>query len=109
MNGICIFFCALFILMGAAFACGKGPMYLSVWNSIPQQQRAKMKIKPLRRNAGAMIALSGLIFGGKGVCSDLDDHWFVWAMILWLIAAGVDAWYLSKSGRYQTQSSATRF
>lgn len=48
-----------------------------------------------------VIALNGIIFLLKGFWSAFGDHWFVGAMIAWLVVAGFDVWYIGKSKRYQ--------
>ena len=65
-----------------------------------QEEKDKIKIVPLCRNIGEVIALNGLIFLLKGLWPDFENQWFVTAMIAWLIVAGFDLWYIEKSGRY---------
>ena len=67
---------------------------------MPQEEKEKIKIVPLCRNIGEVIALSGIIFLMKGLCSGFEDHWFVTAMTAWFIVAGFDLWYIEKSNRY---------
>ena len=61
------------------------------------------------RNIGEIIALNGIIFLMKGLWSGFPNHWFVCAMIAWLIVAGFDVWYIEKSNRYRRPWSALRF
>ena len=68
---------------------------------MPQEEKEKIKIVPLCRNIGEVISLNGLIFLMKGFWAAFSNHWFVGAMIAWLIVAGFDVWYISKSGRYR--------
>ena len=68
---------------------------------ISQSEKDKIKIRPLCRNIGEVIALNGIIFLLKGFWSAFGDHWFVGAMIAWLVVAGFDVWYIGKSKRYQ--------
>ena len=65
-----------------------------------QEEKEKIKIVPLCRNIGEVIALNGLIFLLKGLWSGFENHWFVTAMIAWFIVAGFDLWYIEKSDRY---------
>ena len=85
------------------FACGKGHIHLSAWKNMPQEEKEKIKIGPLCRNIGEVIALNGIIFLMKGLWSGFVDHWFVAAMIAWLIIAGFDIWYIEKSNRYRNK------
>ena len=100
MNLTCILFGIIFMIAGFMFACGKGHIYFSSWKNISQEEKEKIKIAPLCRNIGEVIALSGLIFLLKGLCPRFEDHWFVIAMIVWFIVAGFDLWYIEKSNRY---------
>ena len=67
---------------------------------MPQEEKDKIKMVPLCRNIGEVIALNGLIFLSKGLWPGFSNHWFVGAMVAWLIVAGFDVWYIGKSERY---------
>ena len=62
MDFTCIFFGVLFTVAGFVFACGKGHTHLSAWKNMPQPEKDKIKIRPLCRNIGEVIALNGIIF-----------------------------------------------
>ena len=68
---------------------------------MPQEEKEKIKIVPLCRNIGEVIALNGIIFLMRGLWSGFAGHWFVAAMIAWLMIAGFDVWYIEKSNRYR--------
>ena len=68
--------------------------------NMTQEEKDKIKIVPLCRNIGEVIALNGLIFLLKGLWPGFENHWFVTAMIAWFIVAGFDLWYIEKSDRY---------
>ena len=104
MNLTCIFFGIIFTIAGFMFACGKGHIHLSSWKNMPQEEKEKIKIVPLCRNIGEVIALNGLIFLLKGLWPGFENHWFVTAMIAWFIVAGFDLWYIEKSARYYKKS-----
>ena len=103
MDYTCIFFGVLFTIAGILFASGRGHVHLSAWKSMSQEEKDKMKIVPLCHSIGGVIALSGIIFLMKGLWAGFSNHWFVCAMIAWLIVAGLDVWYISKSSRYRNQ------
>mgnify|MGYP000062489438 FL=1 len=103
MDYTCIFFGVLFTIAGVVFAFGKGHIHLSAWKNMPQEEKEKIRIVPLCRNIGEVIALNGIIFLMKGLWAGFSNHWFVCAMIAWLIVAGLDVWYISKSNRYRNQ------
>ena len=50
-----------------------------------------------------VIALSGIIFLIKGFWSSYVERWFTAAMIVWMLLAGFDVWYIGKSDRYRKQ------
>lgn len=100
MDFTCIFFGVVFIMTGILFAFGKCHIYLSAWKNMPQQEKENIRIGPLCRNIGGIIALSGIIFLSKGLFPAFENRCFVAAMILWLILAGFDVWYINKSNRY---------
>ena len=85
------------MIAGFLFACGKGHIHLSAWKNMPQEEKEKIKIKPLCRNIGEVIALNGIIFLIKGLWSGFENHWFAAAMLVWLTVAGLDFWYITKS------------
>ena len=62
----------------------------------PRKKKEKIAIVPLCRNIGEIIALNGIIFLLKGLWAGFSDHWFVGAMVAWMIIAGFDVWYIEK-------------
>ena len=101
MDYTCTFFGVLFTIAGFVFACGKGHIHLSAWKNMPQEEKEKIKIVPLCRNIVEVIARTGINFLSMGLWSGFADHWFVAAMIAWLMIAGFDVWYIEKSNRYR--------
>ena len=101
MNLTCIFFGSMFSLVGVLFAAGKLHLYLSAWKHMPQAEKDTVNIIPLCRNIGEIILLSGIIFLLNGFFPAMQEHWFAGAMIAWLVAAGLDLWFISKSRRFR--------
>lgn len=101
MDYTCIFFGVLFTIGGIVFATGNGHPHLSAWRNMPPEEKEKIAIVPLCRNNGEIIALNGIIFLLKGLWAGFSDHWFVGAMVAWMIIAGFDVWYIEKSQRYR--------
>lgn len=95
-----LFWCPLH-LGGFVFATGNGHSHLSAWKNMPPEEKEKIAIVPLCRNIGEIIALNGIIFLLKGLWAGFSDHWFVGAMVAWMIIAGFDVWYIEKSQRYR--------
>lgn len=100
MDFICIFFGILFTIAGFLFFFGKAHIHLSAWKNMPQEEKDKIKILPLCRNIGKVIILSGILFLVKGFWTNFSNHWFVAFMVAWLIVAGLDVWYITRSKRY---------
>ena len=100
MNFGCIFFGVLFMSAGLLFREGKLHIYLQAWKNMPQQEKDKIKVKELCVNIGTMILICGMVFLMAGVSQRFKDQFFVWDMIVWLIASGIDVYYIEKSGRY---------
>lgn len=100
MEFACVFFGILFIASGVWFASGRGHIHLSAWKNMPQAEKERIRIQPLCRNIGEVIALNGMIFLARGVWPGFQQHWFLIAMAAWMVIAGMDVWYIAKSGRY---------
>lgn len=103
MDYVCLFLGILFAFGGILFAFGKLHKYLSAWKKMSDTEKEKIKIEPLCRNIGVIIALNGIIFILKGFCAGFSDQFFTYAIILWIIVAGLDVFYISKSSRYKNQ------
>ena len=101
MNLTCLIFGTMFSVVGALFADGKIHPHMEAWKRMPPDEKKKIRIGPLCRNIGEIILLSGIIFLFKGLCPSFRDRWFTFAMIAWLIVAGIDVWYIGRSSRYK--------
>ena len=101
MDFICVFLGILFTIVGFLFFFGKAHIHLSAWKNMPQEEKEQIKILPLCRNIGGVIILSGIIFLLKGLWVDFSNHWFMGSMVAWLVVAGLDVWYMTKSQRYK--------
>ncbi len=100
MDFTCVFFGIIFTIAGIIFAFSKMYTRLNGWKYISQEEKEKIDIEPLCKNIGGMITLNGVIFLIKGFVEGFGNSVFVWAMIAWLVIAGLDVWYISKSKRY---------
>ena len=101
MNLSSVFFGVLFTAVGVLFWMGKIHPRLSAWQQMPQEEKDKINIVPLYQNIGEVITLSGIIFLLNGLWTGFQHHWFTGSMIAWMIVAGVDVWYISKSPRFR--------
>lgn len=102
MNGVCLFLGVLFLAAGIFFYSGKAVNYIAAWKMMPEEEKKKIRVRPLCRNVGTMIAASGVIFLCSGISSAFREGAFLWCMIGWLVLSGIDVYWIGKSGRYQT-------
>lgn len=100
MNITSILFGLVFFIVGIIFFVGKGHVNLSAWKSMSKDDKSQINIKPLCQNIGGMIMLCGVIFLVSGLWGRFQEKFFIWSMILWLIAAGTDVYFIGKSERY---------
>ena len=100
MNITCAAFGLIFCIAGIIFGMGKGHIHLRAWKSMPEEERMKIKIVPLCRNIGMMIILCGVIFLLGGFWNAFKSNAFIWAMVFWMLAAGIDVYFIGKSNRY---------
>lgn len=100
MNLTCLIFGFLFSGMGVLFAAGRCHIRLTAWKRMTEEEKNKIRIRPLCRNIGAMIGLCGGIFLMGGIWSDFKEHAFVGAMFLWMAAAGLDLYHMEKGRWY---------
>ncbi|MCD8366851.1 MAG: DUF3784 domain-containing protein [Clostridiales bacterium] len=103
MDYICLFLGILFAVVGIAFAFGKAYNHLSAWKKMLEAEKEKIKIEPLCKNIGGMIALNGALFILRGACAGFSEAMFTYAIIVWMVLAGIDVIYISKSSRYKNQ------
>ena len=67
---------------------------------MPEEEKDKIRIRPLCLNIGGMIMLCGLVFLLKGLLADVSSNWFTIAMVVWMVLGMVDVRFISKSKRY---------
>lgn len=100
MNMSCLIFGTIFVAFGLLFSLGRIHGHITLWKAMNDDEKARIKIKPLCRNIGFMIILCGVIFLTGGVWAFFKAHLFVWCMIGWLILSGIDVCWIEKSQRY---------
>ncbi len=101
MNGTCLVFGILFIGIGIAFFIGKAHTHMKAWQKMPQEEKDTVRIEPLCRNIGIVIALAGLVFLVSGLSTTFKDNCFTFGMIGWMVLCGLDLVYIEKSGVYK--------
>ena len=101
MNFTCILFGSIFLAAGTLFAAGKLHRHITAWKNMPVEEKRRIRIVPLCRNIGGLIALSGVIFLTSGFWQVFRENFFVITMIGWMIAAGIDLFFIEKKHRYE--------
>ena len=101
MNVTCIFFGILFLITGILFAAGKLHTHITAWKNMSEEEKGRIRIIPLCINIGGFIALSGLLFLINGFWQGFRDHLFVISMVLWMILAGMDVFFIEKKHWYE--------
>lgn len=101
MDFTCLLFGAVFIVAGIMFACGKLHNHIKAWNSMTAEEKEDINIKPLCVNIGSMISICGVVFMLAGVFLFFRIHIFIWCMILWIIAAGIDVYFIGKNKKFR--------
>lgn len=101
MKLACLLFGIVFVAIGILFAMGKIHPHLSFYQKMTPAEKESIRIVSLCRNIGGVIALAGILLLLKGTLKFFTDPYFLFAVILWLIFAGGDAYWISKSGRFR--------
>lgn len=100
MDFTCIIFGVLFSIYGILFATGRMHIHLNAWKNMPEEEKNKIRIKPLCLNIGKMITGCGILFLAGGIWQEFKITCFQIGIIIWLAIAFLDVLYISKSGRY---------
>jgi len=82
MDYMCMVLGILFMAGDIIFAFGKIYKYVSAWQKMSDEEKSKIKIKPLCQNIGGMIVLNGITFVLKGCCTGFSDQIFSVAIII---------------------------
>ncbi|MCD8286459.1 MAG: DUF3784 domain-containing protein [Clostridia bacterium] len=88
------------LIVGFVMFFGGLHVFFRSWKRMPEEERKKIRIKPLCRNIGGVIALCGVIVLVAAFWPYFLDKMFSWFMIAWFILAAVDLVWISKSSRY---------
>ncbi len=104
MNITCIIFGVVFLAVGFLFFIGKAHEHIDGYKKMSEEEKSRIQIMPLCKNAGIVIGLAGIGFVIAGTVPIFADKIFIWYMILWFIGTGLDIRYISKSKRYINNS-----
>ncbi len=101
MRMICVLFGAVYIAIGLTIAFTSIYRRMDFWKKMSDEEKKKVRISPLMRNLGGMIALCGLLFLVAGLWDWFYLYAFRWAIIAWFVLGFIDAFKISKGTRYQ--------
>ncbi len=91
---------ALFIVVGLLFGSGKIHTHFFFWTRMPEQEKEKVRIRPLCQKIGAFLALFGLLFLVRGFWNTMPPILFAVVVCIWLAFAIGDAVFILKSSYY---------
>ncbi len=103
MVWLSLLFGIVVVVVGFLAAIGKFHIFFKEWKRMPEDEKKKIKIKPLCRNIGTAIMLCGAILIVAGVWPYFMSEIFKWAMLAWFVLAIADCVYISKSGHYKVR------
>lgn len=96
MNLYCIIFGIMFISTSIIFLSKKGGSLVQKWVLTPNTNVDKALCESLSKNISLVFLFAGLIFLLSGFIKAIFDSAFIWLMIIWFIAVGIDVYFISK-------------
>ena len=102
----CYVISAVMLVIGAAFFTGKAASYIKGYRDMPEDEKAKINIKPLCRNMSVLFFAAAVIFGITGYFETFRELYFKWAMLGWLVLCVLDLVFINKSKRYVKKSDS---
>ncbi len=100
MNITCIAFSIVLFIFGVLFFFTKLYRFFPFWKKMDLKERAKMNMKAISINIGAMVIVCSLILLAAGLWEFFYDKIFIWAMIIWMVAVVMDAILISTKKLY---------
>lgn len=104
----CIVFGAAFLVLGILFYVGKAMFLIPGWTQMTKQEKVEIRIVPLCKNVGSLIALSGIILLCGAAFPGFMETGLRWAMIGWLVLCVLNLLFISRSGRYTANPEKRR-
>lgn len=103
MNLQCVVFGLIFLVIGIAFFIGAAPNWIKAWREMPKKEKSKIRMDQLSKNIGCVFGTASAIFLVSGFSPAFLNAAFVWCMIVWFVLTGIDAAFIKKSKRYQSE------
>lgn len=103
MNLYCVMFAVISLVMALAFFTGKAPDWIKGYREMDEEEKNNILIVPLCRNLGVVFFLAFVIFFLAFMIPAFLDKAFVPSVVIWMIGAGADLYYIEKSKRYNKE------
>ena len=96
MNITCFIFAVVFLICAIMFLTGKGYLFIANWKKLSQEEKNEIPLKELSKNISILLFCCSILFFIAGFFSNFREHYFGIFMIIWLVAAGVDVYFIGK-------------
>ena len=97
MNITCLVFALLFLVCSFIFFGGRGDLFIPNWKKLSDKEKEEIPLHELSLNMGIVLSICAIILLASGLFEGFRDHFFAIAMVIWLIGAGVDVYFIEKS------------
>ena len=77
---------------------GKGSLFIPNWEKLSQEEKDKIPLQKLSSNMGIVLGSCAVILFAGGLLNSFREHFFVPLMVAWLVATGIDVYFIEKSG-----------
>ena len=96
MNITCLVFALVFLICSFIFFGDRGEMFIPNWNKLSEEEREEIPLHELSLNMGIVLSICAIILLASGLFENFREHYFAISMVLWLIGAGVDVYFIEK-------------
>ena len=105
---LCYVAAVIMLIAGIVFFTGKAASYIKGYQTMPEEEKRNINIKPLCRNISVVLFAAAIIFGIAGYSELFRSEYMKWAILGWLIAGCADVIYIGKSGRFINNAASSR-
>ena len=104
----CYIIAVAMTIIGIAFFTGRATSYIKAYQTMPDEEKRNINIKPLCRNLSMMFFIAAVIFGIGGFSEFFRLTYLKWTMVGWLILGCADVLFISKSKRFVKEAASSR-
>lgn len=101
MNITCLIFAIIFSFITIMFLLDKGHVFIPHWKELSEEDKKKIPIHELSQNMAIVLGCCSFILIISSFFENFREHYFSFAMVLWLIGTGIDVYYIEKSKRFK--------